>query len=103
MARRDSDVDRRRVILALRPRGEAILEAISQRNLGRLNEGADILAGIIEAARRGAAEPLAPRPQQTSTEARAAHRLCGDTACNGVAVNSTSREMTMRSAGRALR
>lgn len=54
VARRDSDVDRRRVILALRPRGEAILEAISQRNLGRLNEGADILAGIIEAARRAA-------------------------------------------------
>lgn len=54
VARRDSDADRRRVILALRPRGEAILEAISQRNLGRLNEGADILAGIIEAARRAA-------------------------------------------------
>ena len=54
VARRDSDADRRRVVLALRPRGEAILEAISQRNLGRLNEGADILAGIIEAARRAA-------------------------------------------------
>ncbi|KQY36029.1 transcriptional regulator [Caulobacter sp. Root1455] len=54
VARRDSDADRRRVVLALRPRGETILEAISQRNLGRLNEGADILAGIIEAARRAA-------------------------------------------------
>jgi len=54
VARRDFDADRRRVILTLRPRGETILEAISQRNLGRLNEGADILAGIIEAARRAA-------------------------------------------------
>ena len=38
-----------------RPRGEqVILETISRRNLGRLSQGADILADIIEAARRAA-------------------------------------------------
>jgi len=55
VSRRDSDSDRRRVVLSLRPRGAEILEAISRRNLARLNDGADILAGIIEAARRAAA------------------------------------------------
>lgn len=54
VARRDADEDRRRVILALRPRGEEILEAISRRNLSRLNDGADILVEIVEAARRAA-------------------------------------------------
>jgi hypothetical protein len=54
VARRDSDADRRRVVLTLRPRGAEILEAISRRNLARLHEGADILAEIIEAARRAA-------------------------------------------------
>lgn len=54
VSRRDSDADRRRVVLELRPRGAEILEAISRRNLGRLNQGADILADIIEAARRAA-------------------------------------------------
>jgi len=53
-ARRDSAADRRRVVLELRPRGAAILETISRRNLGRLSQGADILADIIEAARRAA-------------------------------------------------
>lgn len=53
--RRDSDADRRRVVLALRPRGAEILETISRRNLARLSEGADILADIIEAARRATA------------------------------------------------
>lgn len=57
VARRDSDADRRRVVLTLRPRGADILETISRRNLARLNEGADILAGIIEPARR-AARPM---------------------------------------------
>lgn len=57
VARRDSDADRRRVILTLRPRGVETLEIISRRNLARLNEGADILAGIIEPARR-AARPI---------------------------------------------
>lgn len=56
VARRESDADRRRIVLTLRPRGADILEAISRRNLERLNDGADILAGIIETARR-AAEP----------------------------------------------
>lgn len=54
VSRRDADEDRRRVILSLRPHGEEILEAISRRNLSRLNDGADILAEIIEAARRAA-------------------------------------------------
>lgn len=54
VARRDADSDRRRVILALQPRGEAIIEAISQRNLARLNDGADILVEIVDAARRAA-------------------------------------------------
>lgn len=56
VARRESDADRRRVLLTLRPKGEDILETISRRNLARLNDGADILAGIIEAARRAAGE-----------------------------------------------
>lgn len=56
VVRRESDADRRRVLLALRPRGEDVLETISRRNLARLNDGADILAGIIEAARRAAGE-----------------------------------------------
>ncbi|PIB96868.1 transcriptional regulator [Caulobacter sp. X] len=54
VARRDSDADRRRVVLTLRPKGAEILETISRRNLARLNEGADILADIIDAARRAA-------------------------------------------------
>jgi len=54
VARRDADADRRRVILALRPRGAEVLEAISRRNLERLNDGADILVGITKAARRAA-------------------------------------------------
>jgi DNA-binding MarR family transcriptional regulator len=54
VARRGSDADRRRVILTLRPHGAEILEAISRRNLTRLHEGADILAGVIETARRAA-------------------------------------------------
>jgi DNA-binding MarR family transcriptional regulator len=53
-ARRDSDADRRRVVLELRPHGARILETISRRNLARLSEGADILADIIEPARRAA-------------------------------------------------
>jgi len=54
VSRRDADADRRRVILSLRPLGAEVLEAISRRNLERLNDGADILVGIIEAARRAA-------------------------------------------------
>lgn len=54
VSRREADQDRRRVILDLRPRGADVLEAISRRNLERLNDGADILVGIIEAARRAA-------------------------------------------------
>ncbi len=52
--RRESDADRRRIVLTLRPRGAEILEIISRRNLYRLRQGADILADIIEAARRAA-------------------------------------------------
>ncbi|MDR6625572.1 MarR family transcriptional regulator [Caulobacter segnis] len=58
VSRRDDEADRRRVVLALRPRGADILETISRRNLGRLRQGADILAEIIEAAHRAA--PAAP-------------------------------------------
>lgn len=54
VSRADDAADRRRVVLALRPRGADILETISRRNLGRLRQGADILAEIIEAARRAA-------------------------------------------------
>lgn len=55
--RRDSETDRRRVILALRPRGAEVLEAISRRNLAHLHEGADILAGVIDTARKAARPP----------------------------------------------
>ena len=58
VSRRDDDADRRRVVLALRPRGADILETISRRNLDQLRQGADILAEIIEAAHRAAP----PRP-----------------------------------------
>ncbi len=54
VSRRDDEADRRRVVLALRPRGADILETISRRNLGQLRQGADILAEIIEAAHRAA-------------------------------------------------
>lgn len=54
VSRRDHEADRRRVVLALRPRGVDILETISRRNLGQLRQGADILAEIIEAAHRAA-------------------------------------------------
>lgn len=54
VSRRDDEADRRRVVLDLRPRGADILETISRRNLGQLRQGADILAEIIEAARRAA-------------------------------------------------
>lgn len=54
VARREAAADRRRVVLELRPGGAAALETISRRNLNRLNEGADILAEIIDTARRAA-------------------------------------------------
>lgn len=54
VARRESASDRRRVVLQLQPEGAEALETISRRNLDRLNQGADILAGIIETARRAA-------------------------------------------------
>ncbi|MBO9709514.1 MAG: MarR family transcriptional regulator [Caulobacter sp.] len=57
VSRREADLDRRRVVLSLRPRGAEILEAISRRNLARLNDGADILVEIVEAARRAARPP----------------------------------------------
>jgi DNA-binding MarR family transcriptional regulator len=54
VARRDSEADRRRVVLELQPKGAEALEIISRRNLARLNDGADILSDIIVAARRAA-------------------------------------------------
>ncbi|MFI4965981.1 MAG: MarR family winged helix-turn-helix transcriptional regulator [Caulobacterales bacterium] len=47
-----SQEDRRRTLLRILPRGVAILEAISLRNLGQLKETADILADILETVRR---------------------------------------------------
>jgi len=52
VTRRESDVDRRRVVIELRPRGEQALETISIRNLGQLNRTAEILAGILDTVRR---------------------------------------------------
>lgn len=60
VSRRESDLDRRRVVLALRPHGEQILETISRRNLARLHDGADILVDIVAAAR------LAAGPRRSS-------------------------------------
>jgi len=47
-----SDEDRRRVLLRILPRGAEILETISLRNLGQLNETAEILAEILDTVRR---------------------------------------------------
>ncbi len=73
-ARRDSDADRRRVVLELRPKAAAVLEAISRRNLGRLNQGADILADIIKAARRAARprdqSPAVNKPARTRAQSK---------------------------------
>ncbi|MGZ3377239.1 MAG: MarR family winged helix-turn-helix transcriptional regulator [Phenylobacterium sp.] len=44
--------DRRRVLLRILPRGAEILETISLRNLGQLNETAEILAEILATLRR---------------------------------------------------
>jgi DNA-binding MarR family transcriptional regulator len=58
MAERDlvertgSDEDRRRVLLRILPRGAAILETISLRNLRQLNRTAEILAQLVEAIRQ---------------------------------------------------
>jgi DNA-binding MarR family transcriptional regulator len=52
VARRQSDDDRRRVLLELRPRGAQILEDISVLNLGQLEETADILADLMATVRR---------------------------------------------------
>ena len=58
VSRRPVETDRRRVALTLRPRGEAVIAAISRRNLAQLSRGADILTEIAETARRIA--PPAP-------------------------------------------
>jgi DNA-binding MarR family transcriptional regulator len=47
-----SDEDRRRVLLRILPRGVEILETISLRNLGQLNETAEILADVLDTVRR---------------------------------------------------
>lgn len=47
-----SDEDRRRVLLRILPRGAEILETISLRNLGQLNETAEILSEILDLVRR---------------------------------------------------
>jgi DNA-binding MarR family transcriptional regulator len=63
--RRASEEDRRRVLLRILPRGADILETISLRNLGQLNETAEILADILEIVRRvdaGGARAKADKP-----------------------------------------
>ena len=52
VGRRQSEDDRRRVLLELRPRGAQILEDISILNLGQLQETADILADLMATVRR---------------------------------------------------
>jgi DNA-binding MarR family transcriptional regulator len=49
--RQVSDEDRRRVLLRILPRGAEILEAISLRNLGQINQTAEILAEILDTVR----------------------------------------------------
>ena len=63
VSRRPFETDRRRVALALRPRGEEVIAAISRRNLAQLSQAADIMTGLVETARRIAPEaPLADAP-----------------------------------------
>jgi DNA-binding MarR family transcriptional regulator len=50
--RRISPRDRRRVQLALRPEGEAVLEVISRSNLDQLAGVASILADLLQSARQ---------------------------------------------------
>lgn len=59
VVRRASAEDRRRALLQLRPRGAAVLEAISLRNLGRIGLAADILDDMVRTVRElGAAGDL---------------------------------------------
>lgn len=50
--RRESETDRRRVLLELTEEGAMQLEAISRRNLHQLQETAEILSGLLSTARR---------------------------------------------------
>lgn len=52
IARAEAEEDRRRVVLHLLPRGEAILEQISIRNLGQLRRAEAILSNILRTVRR---------------------------------------------------
>ncbi|USQ97799.1 MarR family winged helix-turn-helix transcriptional regulator [Caulobacter sp. RL271] len=52
VSRRPFAADRRRVAISLRPRGEAVIAAISRRNLAQLSQAADIMTGLVETARR---------------------------------------------------
>lgn len=50
--RKESPEDRRRALLALRPKGAQVLETISLRNFGKINEAADILERMIHTVRQ---------------------------------------------------
>lgn len=52
VSRRPDAGDRRKVLVELLPPGLEALDAISRRNLEQLGQAADILAGIVETARR---------------------------------------------------
>ena len=52
VSRQPFETDRRRVALSLRPHGEAVIAAISRRNLAQLSQAADIMTGLVETARR---------------------------------------------------
>jgi DNA-binding MarR family transcriptional regulator len=52
VVRRSSEIDRRRVLLTLEPRGETVLARISQNNLGKLNETAKSLRRILATLRK---------------------------------------------------
>jgi len=52
VSRRESGLDRRRVVVELRPRGAQVLESISIRNLERLNRTAEILVSLLKTVRR---------------------------------------------------
>ncbi len=52
VTRSPSPVDRRRVLLELRPQGEAALETITLANLDELDGMATILSGLLAAARK---------------------------------------------------
>jgi DNA-binding MarR family transcriptional regulator len=71
--RRESETDRRRVLLQLTAHGSEKLEAISRRNLHQLQETAEILSELLATAQRLAdAEMAAPGPRKQGKSGDAA-------------------------------